>query len=82
MSHQSTSCSVCGGTLLAQRITYTQTIGGQLYIVEDAPALVCQQCGETYLCPETVDAIQEQLEHGRATGTREVPVYRVPEPAR
>jgi hypothetical protein len=51
-----------------------------VYIVEDVPAWVCTQCGEIYLDPATVDAIQEQIEHGEATETRQVPVYRVPQP--
>jgi YgiT-type zinc finger domain-containing protein len=82
VSNQQTLCSVCGGRLQQKKITYTQTIGDQIYIVEDVPASVCSQCGEVYLDPATVDAIQEQLEHGQATGTRQVPVYRVPQPTR
>ena len=73
-------CSVCGARLQHKRITYTQTTGDMVYIVEDVPALVCGQCGEIYLEPATVDAIQEQIEHGQATETRQVPVFRVPEP--
>jgi YgiT-type zinc finger domain-containing protein len=79
MTNDQTRCSACGAGLKQQTITYTQTIDGNVYIVEDVPALVCLQCGEIYLSPETVDAIQEQIEHGQATGTRQVPVYRVPQ---
>jgi len=80
MTNQLTTCSACGAKLEPKKITYTQTIDDKVYIVEDAPALVCGQCGETYLTPATVDAIQEQIEHGQATETRQVPVYRVPQP--
>jgi YgiT-type zinc finger domain-containing protein len=80
MTEQPTTCSACGARLKQQKITYTQTIGDKVYIVEDVPALVCPQCGEIYLTPETVDAIQEQIEHGQATETRQVPVYRIPQP--
>jgi YgiT-type zinc finger domain-containing protein len=80
MTNNQNNCSVCGAVLEDQKITYTQAIDGKVYIVEDVPALVCPQCGEIYLAPETVNAIQEQIEHGQATGTREVPVYRVPQP--
>ena len=75
-------CSVCGARVQLKNITYTQTIGDRFIIVEDVPAWVCEQCGETYLDPETVDAIQEQIEHGEAIGTRQVPVFRVPQPTR
>ena len=74
-----TSCSVCGADVKQQDVTYAQTIDGNVYIVEDVPALVCPQCGEIYLTPATVDAIQEQIEHGQATETRQVPVFRVPQ---
>lgn len=78
--HGESSCSVCGAEIKPRKITYPQTIDGKLYLVEDVPALVCSQCGEIYLTPETVDAIQEQIEHGEVTETRQVPVYRVPQP--
>lgn len=80
MTNRPSPCSVCGAALESKTITYTQTIDGKLYIVEGVPAQVCPQCGETFLSPATVDAIQEQIEHGQATETREVPVYRVPQP--
>jgi YgiT-type zinc finger domain-containing protein len=80
MTNQPRTCSACGAELEHKKITYTQTIEGKVYIVEDVPAWVCTQCGETYLDPATVDAIQDQIEHGQVTETRQVPVYRVPEP--
>jgi YgiT-type zinc finger domain-containing protein len=82
MTNNLATCSVCGAKVEQQNITYTQTVGGQVYIVEDVPALVCSQCGEIYLTPETVDAIQEQIEHGQAVETRQVPVFRVAQPTR
>ncbi len=73
-------CSVCGGRLRRDRITYTQTIGDNVYIVTDVDAEVCPQCGEQYLSPETVDKIQALLENGRTEETRQVPVYRLMQP--
>ncbi len=80
MTNQPSPCSACGAKLELKTITYPETIGDKVYIVEDVPAQVCGQCGEIYLTPQTVDAIQEQIEHGQATETRQVPVYRVPQP--
>jgi len=68
-------CSICDATLRHETITYTQTIGDRVFIVTDVPADVCPQCGETYLSPETVDAIQELISSGDATETRQVPIY-------
>lgn len=74
-------CSICGGRLTRGTITYTQTIGDEVHIVMDVEAEVCPQCGEQYLAPDTVDQIQNLIEHGQAVETRQVPVYRLPQPA-
>ena len=74
-------CSVCGAKVRAKAVTYTQEIGGLVYIVGDVPANVCAQCGERYLAPDTVDVIQELIEHGgldKVAEIRHVPVYRFP----
>jgi YgiT-type zinc finger domain-containing protein len=81
MTSNQSHCSVCGAVLEEQKITYTQAIDGKVSIVEDVPVLVCPQCGAIYLAPETVDAIQEQIEHGQTTEACQVPVYRIPQPA-
>lgn len=73
-------CSVCGAQLRREKITYTQTIGDKVYIVADVEAEVCPQCGEQYLTPDTVEKIQALIERGQAAETRQVPVYRLPQP--
>jgi YgiT-type zinc finger domain-containing protein len=75
MAAKQNPCSVCGARLKIELITDTQTIGDRVYIVTDVPAEVCPQCGERYLSPETVDAIQALIESGEARETRQVPVY-------
>jgi len=73
------ACSICESELRAEKITYTQTIGLDVYIIRDVPALVCPQCGEQYLAPEVVDAIQELIEQRRTPQEiMEVPVYHFP----
>ena len=61
-------------------ITVTQTSGGTVSLVQDVEAEVCTQCGEQYLSPATVDKIQALIESGQVTETRQVPVYRLPQP--
>ena len=75
-------CSVCRGKLKQQRITYTQELGGKVYVVSDVPALVCPQCGEQYLSPDTVDEIQkviEQGEKGKKKPVKQIPVFHFPQ---
>jgi YgiT-type zinc finger domain-containing protein len=76
MTRERPDCSVCGTALEEKTITYTQTIGEQVYIVTDVPALICPIDGEQYLAPEVVDAIQAVIERGRTPKkTIEVPIY-------
>lgn len=71
-------CSVCGGRVSSKRIVYIQEKQGDVYLVSGVPADVCVQCGEEYLEPDTVDAIQLLLEGHEPADTREVPVYAFP----
>lgn len=75
-------CSVCKGNLIQKKITYTQELEGQVYVVSDVPALVCNICGEQYLSPDTVDEIQDVIEKGETGKTkpvRQIPVFHFPQ---
>lgn len=41
-------CSSCGGKVLAQRVKVDYWWKGELIIIENVPAGVCQQCKEEY----------------------------------
>lgn len=69
-------CSVCQSNLIHKKITYTQELEGKVYVVSSVPALVCSQCGERYLSPETVDRIQEVVEKGEQKKLK--PVQQIP----
>lgn len=74
-------CSVCKGNLISKKITYTQELEGKVYVVSDVPALVCSQCGEQYLSPETVDEIQKVIEKGEQRKLKpisQIPVFHFP----
>lgn len=75
-------CSVCGAKLKSKRITYTQPTGDAVTLVADVPAEVCPQCGEEYLSPDTVDAIQEIIERQREPEMVAVRLYHFPRIAR
>ncbi|MBM4024922.1 MAG: YgiT-type zinc finger protein [Planctomycetes bacterium] len=63
-------------TLIEMEVTYTLEFGGKFYIVEHVPARVCQETGEQFFAPETVERIQALLK-GQAKPSRivETPVY-------
>lgn len=76
MTNKQNFCSVCGASVKKQKIRYTQNLGDKIFIVENVEAEVCKQCGEQYLFPDTVEAIQNIIESGKLPKeTRQVPVY-------
>lgn len=57
-----TKCEVCITGYREERfIRYHLTIEDQLVIVENVPAVVCGNCGETSFAPETVSRLQETV---------------------
>jgi len=42
-------CYFCKGKVTQQRITIDYRWGEDLFVINDVPAGVCQQCGEKYL---------------------------------
>ena len=50
-------CMVCHGELEERRVTRVQEYDGHWYFIENLPALVCRQCGETYFTPEAHDRL-------------------------
>lgn len=39
------NCSICQGELEVSRVTRIQQYDGRWYMLENLPALVCDQCG-------------------------------------
>lgn len=72
----SDSCSVCGGKLRHTVTTYTQEYEGQMIVVENVPAWVCDQCGEIYFDPDVVERVQTLIWSGaKPVRYIETPVY-------
>lgn len=63
-------------TLIEMEVTYTLEFGGKFYIVEHVPARVCQETGEQFFAPGTVERIQALIK-GQTKPARvvETPVY-------
>lgn len=63
-------------TLVETEVTYTLELSGKFYIVEHVPARVCQETGEQFFAPETVERIQALIK-GQQKPARvvETPVY-------
>lgn len=54
-------CEFCGGNTIKKKVKRQHWLKGKLYIVEDAEAEVCKECGERYFHAKTLDAIDQYL---------------------
>ncbi|MBE2196392.1 MAG: YgiT-type zinc finger protein [Anaerolinea sp.] len=57
-------CLVCKGKLRERQVTRMQEYGGHWYLIENLPALVCEQCGETYYTPQAHDRVIDLITGG------------------
>lgn len=63
-------------TMTEIKVTYTLEMDGKFYIIENVPARVCEETGEQFFSPETVERLQEKV-WGREKPKKiiETPVY-------
>ena len=64
-------------TMIDITVTYTIKYGEKLYVIEEVPARVCQETGEEFFAPETVERIHSLI-NGKRPPERviETPVFR------
>ncbi len=63
-------------TMVETEVTYTLELNGRFYIIEHVPARVCQETGEQFFSPETVERIQALIKGGKKPArVVETPVY-------
>ncbi|MDX1993928.1 MAG: YgiT-type zinc finger protein [bacterium] len=58
------SCPACGGSLAVKRVRYLHDTGGQMTIIENLPAMVCERCGEQFYPPEALDTLVKMIRRG------------------
>jgi YgiT-type zinc finger domain-containing protein len=63
-------------TMIETEVTYALELGGRFYVIEHVPARVCQETGEQFFSPETVERIQALIKGGKKPArVMETPVY-------
>ena len=63
-------------TMVETEVTYTLELNGRFYIIEHVPARVCQETGEQFFSPETVERVQTLIKGGaKPARVIETPVY-------
>jgi len=59
-----------------KKVTYSLEYKGKFFVIENVPAHVCQETGEKYFAPDTVQHIQDMVKTRRAPKrVIETPVY-------
>jgi YgiT-type zinc finger domain-containing protein len=54
-------CEYCRGRTISKQVKRQHWLNGQLYILENVPAVVCTDCGERYFHAATLDDIDRLL---------------------
>jgi YgiT-type zinc finger domain-containing protein len=72
-------CALCNGRLEEGTTEFMARAGGEVVIINDVPAFVCEQCGEAYYSVETsrkIDAVMNEA-HKKKLCVRPVPAGEV-----
>jgi YgiT-type zinc finger domain-containing protein len=70
-------CYFCGGKVVENRVTREIRWQGKLFLIEDVPVGVCQQCGEKVILPAIARTIDEMLSGEKSPdGFVPVPTFR------
>lgn len=62
MHNEYTDCSFCGGEVKGERVELDYRYKEKLYIFQNVPAGVCQQCGEKYLNAKVAKEIEHRIQ--------------------
>ena len=63
-------------TMTEAKVTYTLEMDGKFFIIENVPARVCEETGEQFFSPETVEQLQQKIwGREKPKKTIETPVY-------
>ena len=69
------TCYFCKGEVVEDRIRHMHRAEGRFILIDDLPAEVCTQCGETYLPPDSLEEIDRRAARSEeATEHLAVPV--------
>jgi len=73
--HKYGDCSFCGGQVESETVELDYRYKGKLYIFQQVPAGVCQQCGEKYLVAAVAKEIERKIQAREKWGkTISIPV--------
>ena len=77
--HKLSDCSYCGGAVKSAKVKVDSFWRNKLYLFEDVPAGVCQQCGEKYFTAIVAKRMEASIQKNRWKRFIEVPVTSYPQ---
>ncbi len=60
--HKYGDCSFCGGEVKEDKVELDYRYQGKLFVFQNVPAGVCQQCGEKYLTAKIAKEIEHRIQ--------------------
>ena len=54
-----TQCPFCKGAIEQRRIEHVHRWAGEIFVLRDVPAEVCNQCGEVFFGPDVLKNMDE-----------------------
>lgn len=54
-------CSVCGGKLFFDKVSLDHYEGEKLYVIEDVPAFICEECGEIWIPKPVIEELEKMV---------------------
>jgi len=61
------ACEACGGELAEEKVNLEDYQGGKLYMMENVPAYVCQECGEIWVPEPQMQEFEKMIETAKKT---------------
>ena len=55
-------CEECGGVLKPNKIRLEEFEGGKLYVIENAPVMECESCGEVWVPQPIIDEFEQMMD--------------------
>jgi YgiT-type zinc finger domain-containing protein len=55
-------CEECGGALKPGKMRLEEFEGGKLFVIEDAPVMECESCGEVWVPQPIIEEFEQMME--------------------
>ena len=54
-------CSACGGKLYFEKVSLDHYEAEKLYVIEDVPAFICEECGEVWIPKPVIEELEKMI---------------------